>query len=241
MRNARRHLSTIGIVGLFVGLVLTLIPGGQAQAAPSAKVGPGTAIKIGNGACTLAAAGTDNGGRLVGLTAGHCGRIGAPVTLENNRRAGVVGRIADRNVGLDYAVIAFDRAKVVPVRRIGQSTVRRTAAFPGPGAAVCKDGRTTGFSCGVVLGRFDGRRNETLSYVCAAPGDSGGPILAGDRLVGILTGGAGVSIPGTDIGVLIECVHPALPIYTPMIATKITPILHDLRLNGRVGAGFRPV
>ena len=47
---------------------------------PGYAVGPGTAIVVdGSAACTLAVAGYDKAGRLIGLTAGHCGNVGSKV------------------------------------------------------------------------------------------------------------------------------------------------------------------
>lgn len=233
MRRALR------VIIIAVGLVLALAPAYSAQAAPRAAVGGGSAIIIdGRSACTMTTVGHDRTGRLVGLTAGHCGNIGSSITLERNRQAGLIGRVVAKNAAADYAVIALDPAKVAPQRTAGGSTIRSVGTFPGPGATVCKSGRTTGHTCGPVL---DLSNSDSLSYVCAAPGDSGGPIVAGDRLVGMLNGGLIIDIPGTNAGISVECVHPAIPIFTPMVATKFTSIIAELNRIGGPGAGFRPI
>ena len=217
------------ILVALAGVLAVLIPAGlvasPAQAAPGYAVGPGTAIVVdGSAACTLAVAGYDKAGRLIGLTAGHCGNVGSKVALES-RRSGVVGMIVVKNKQVDYSVINFNKAAVRPVRTVGRATVTGIGQHPAAGQRVCKSGRTT----------------ETLNYVCAAPGDSGGPVIANGKLVGILTGGAGVAIPFTNAGLIVECMHPAIPIYSPMIATKVSVVLDQLNYYRTYGAGFRPV
>ncbi|NUR38944.1 MAG: trypsin-like serine protease, partial [Streptomyces sp.] len=67
------------------------------------------------------------------------------------------------------------------------------------GQSVCRRGATTGVRCGRVTGL-----NATVNYgsgevvygliqtnICAEPGDSGGPLYAGDKVIGILSGGSG--------------------------------------------------
>ncbi|MBD0023438.1 peptidase S1 [Gordonia pseudamarae] len=238
MRTASRIL--VALAGVLAVLIPTGLMASPTQAAPGYAVGPGTPIVVdGSAACTLAAAGYDKGGRLVGLTAGHCGNVGSKVSIES-RRSGVIGTIAAKNKKVDYSVIVFNKAAVYPVRTVGRATVTDVAQHPRAGTQVCKSGRTTGFSCGQVI-ENSARSYETLSYVCAAPGDSGGPVIAGGKLVGILTGGAGVAIPFTNAGVIVECIHPSIPIYSPMIATKVSVVLDQLNYYGGVGAGFRPV
>ena len=226
------------LIGAFIVAAPALFAG-TANAAPTAPVGPGTAITIDNeAACTLAVAGHDRANRLVGITAAHCGKVGSAIGLERNRSAGTVGRIAYRNEKLDYAVIAFDANKVRGVSNVGQGAVHGIGAFPAEGGQVCKAGRTTGPSCGDVM-ENNPRYVETLSYVCAAPGDSGGAVMAGGKLVGILNGGAMYRVPLTDVDVLVECITPAIPIHSPMVSTRATLIIDDLNSRNVVGSGFR--
>ncbi|MDF3283640.1 S1 family peptidase [Gordonia sp. N1V] len=230
---------TLRILTVLVGLLLALAPAYAAQAAPRATVGGGSAIVIdGRFGCTMTTVGHDRAGRLIGLTAGHCGHFGSKVSLEDNPAAGVVGRFARKSEPGDYAVITLDPNRVSAVRTAGGATIRSVGAFPPAGANVCKAGRTTGFSCGPVLQTSS---TDSLSYVCANHGDSGGPIVMGDRVVGMLNGGLILGIPGTPIKGAIGCVNPAIPIYSPLVATKMTAILADLNAQGGVGAGFRPI
>jgi hypothetical protein len=227
------------IVTVVVGLLLALTPAFTAHAAPLAPVGGGSGIVIDSRyGCTMTTVGHDRAGRLIGLTAGHCGDVGSRISLENNPRAGVIGHIVQKSKPGDYAVIQLDTNRVFGTRTAGGATIRSVGAFPPAGASVCKTGRTTGFSCGPVLQTSS---TDSLSYVCANHGDSGGPVLSGNRVVGMLNGGLIVGIPGTPLRGAIGCIHPAVPVYTPMVATKMTAIIGDMNYYGRYGAGFRPI
>ncbi|MGY2061651.1 S1 family peptidase, partial [Nocardia gipuzkoensis] len=130
--------------------------------------------------CTLTAIGYDRDNRLVGLTAGHCGQVGSRLLAEYDPHAGVVGRITARSEDMDWAVIEFDAARVVPTRQVTQSVINGVAAGPGVGDNVCKNGRTTGFTCGIV---WETHQAWFASHVCADHGDSGAPVLRGDQLI----------------------------------------------------------
>ena len=230
MKMIKRVLVAVAAVAATVALV----PSGPAEAAPRATVGGGSGIIVaGNALCTMTAVGHDRTGRLVGLTAAHCGGIGNTVQAERNRKAGVIGSIVTRSSSLDVAVIALNSSRVKAVRQVGKARISRIGSYPKPFSNVCKAGRTTGFTCGPTL-VHDG--NAALNYVCADHGDSGGPIIVGGRLVGMLNGALRVAGAGTPS---IPCVDPAFPVYSPMIATKMTDILGPLNKTSRVGSGFR--
>lgn len=227
----RRSLPVLGLALLL--LMTSVVAAAPAQAAPRAAVGGGTAIVLGGkAACTMTAVGRDNAGRLVGLTAAHCGDPGQLVVAERQPRAGTIGRVVLVNTKYDAAVIALDPARVQPVRSVGNASIARVGRMPGPGANVCKMGRTTGFTCGPVLAVS---KIHSSSYVCGNSGDSGAPVLQGNRLVGMLNGRQIV------LGVAVHCVSPAVPIFTPMVATDMSDIVASLTRNGGIGAGFRPV
>nr|WP_183373157.1 S1 family peptidase [Gordonia humi] len=223
------------LVGLAaVATTAALLPAGPADAAPRATIGGGSGIVIANNAlCTMTAVGHDRAGRLVGLTAAHCGGVGNTIRSERNRAAGVIGTIVTRSPSLDVAVIRLDPSRVHAVRQVGKARIHKVGVYPRPLSNVCKAGRTTGFTCGPTL-VHDGP--ETLSYVCADHGDSGGPIIVAGRLVGMLNGALRIAGPGSPS---IPCVDPAIPLYSPMIATKMTDILRPLNQTNFVGAGFR--
>ncbi|MGW0040106.1 serine protease [Rhodococcus sp. NPDC003348] len=196
---------------------------GASAAASPVVLGGGSGIIVGDEAlCTLTAIGHDGGNRLVGITAGHCGEPGYSIVSEARQDAGTVGQIVGKNRGLDYAVIQFDPAKVVPVNRVGGVTINAVgspAAFPD---VVCKQGLRTGNTCGIVWGDLL-QSNETWTQMCVIEGDSGSPVVRGTTLVGMVNAYVGVACLGPELG------------------TDIDIIMADLNAHGGVGAGFRPI
>lgn len=229
LKAIRRALLAIGAAAI------ALSPAAVATAAPAATVGGGSGIVVnGRYLCTMTAVGHDRGGNLVGLTAGHCGKLGDSISLERNRGAGTIGRIVTRSKNWDVAVVQLNPNRVRAVSRIGKARIHGVGNYPAPFTNVCKSGRTTGFTCGPTLVND---KSVTYNYVCAAPGDSGGPIIKNGRVVGMLNGSLRIAGPGTPS---IECIDPAFPVYTPMVATKMTDIVKVLKSAPRaVGSGFR--
>ena len=211
-----------------------------ASAAPQAQAAPGDKVAIGGGAgividgdtyCTLTAIGNDNTGALVGFTSAHCGGPGAQVAAEAAPDAGVLGTMVAGNDGLDYAVIRFDPAKVVPVSNWNGFAINGIGADPTFGQVACKLGRTTGYSCGVTWGPGE-EPGTIVNQVCGRPGDSGAPVTVNNRLVGMIHGAFSDSIP--------TCIIKYIPLHTPAITMSINAILADLAARDRPGAGFVP-
>lgn len=202
----------------------TMFGAGTAVAAPTTPLGGGSGIVIDDQVeCTLTTIGRDNGGRLIGITAGHCGDPGAVVKSEAAMNAGVLGRFVKSNHVLDYAVIEFDAGKVVPINRVGNTTITgvgNPAQFPN---IVCKEGRTTGNTCGLAYGDIFGTNAETWSQMCVVEGDSGAPVVIGSRLVGMV-----------NAYLLAACIGPE-------VGTNISTIFNDLNAGGGAGAGFRTI
>jgi hypothetical protein len=136
---------------------------------------------------------------------------------------GVIGTVAyisggnpivpgPNGVGLDYAVIRLDETKVAPTPTVGDVTISRIGATPGPGTVMCKQGRSSGLTCGMKLLDIGDYFTHTIWEV---GGDSGSPVTVGQTLVGNqwVAGGS-----------------------TSMIA-----ILNDLNTRGGLGAGFTPI
>ncbi|MFE7801752.1 hypothetical protein [Nocardia sp. NPDC057440] len=226
MAAAAAVVASVGLVGA-----------GTAQAAGNAVLGGSSGLVFdNNSACSLTAIGYDGANRLVGLTAGHCAPAGARLAAEKSLDAGVIGVVAysDNGEGLDFAVLQFDPALVTPVRTVGPTTIAGLGAVPGPGATVCTSGRTSGSDCGVVWGGLEG---STINQSCSKPGDSGGPVTVGDRLVGMnqgrLTGLGGI---GFDV----PCVSAGNPVHSPAFFAPIDQILEAVNATGGVGVGFRP-
>lgn len=206
------------ILGIF-GFVAV----GSATAASPAVMGGGSGIIVNDELlCSLTTIGYDNGGRLVGLTAGHCGGPGSAVVSEANQDAGVIGRFVVSNPVLDYAVIEFDRAEVIPVNRIGGVTITNIGApamFP---QVACKEGRTTGNTCGIVWGDLM-QTQETWTQACVVEGDSGAPMVVGTTLVAMV-----------NAYLLAPCVGPE-------VGTTMVSIVNSMNATGGPGAGFRPI
>lgn len=213
--------SIVGAVALGMGL----LGAGAAQAQPGpAVLGGGSGIIIDSQfECTLTTIGNDAAGRLVGLTAGHCGNAGARVIAEANPALGQVGTFRTSNQDLDYAVIEFDRGKVVPVNRVGNVTITHVADPTGFPNIVCKEGRTTGNTCGVAWGDVFETGIETWSQMCVIEGDSGAPVVFGTALIGMV-----------NAYLLVPCIGPE-------VGTNMNAILGDINARGGVGAGFRPI
>ncbi|MCX6471230.1 hypothetical protein [Williamsia herbipolensis] len=169
--------------------MLMVAGAGTASAKPDIFLGGGSGIVILKGgndgsACTLTTIGRDSAGRLVGLTAGHCGTVGQPVYSEAFPSRGQAGRIIVSNTPLDFDVIQFDANRVVPLRSVGGVTIRSiSTAAPQFPSVLCKTGRTTGRTCGVT---FFSDNQSHFSAVCVAEGDSGSPVVVGDRLIGMV-------------------------------------------------------
>ncbi|MFR9769031.1 serine protease [Nocardia sp. SC052] len=191
---------------------------------PLPPIGGGSGIVIDDRAeCTLTAIGYDAAGRLVGLTAGHCGEPGAQVASVTYPSYGVLGRFVYADHELDYAIIQFDDARVAPARDVGGFAIDGLGAparFPD---VVCKKGRTTGRTCGVAWGDMMGRGSDTWTQMCVLKGDSGAPVVIGSTLVGMVNAYWGMGCLGPEVG------------------TDINAILADIDSRDDVGAGFRPI
>ncbi|MGW4241085.1 hypothetical protein [Nocardia sp. NPDC004722] len=183
--------------------------------------------------CTLTAIGYDALGNLVGLTNAHCmyederQQVGDEVfswtgvtdqgAAHDPRALGTVEFVGRGNPivpgpngpGLDYGIIVFDKALVQPVDTVGETTIRRIAPPPAAGTPVCKQGYTSGRTCGTMLTTAGPYLVSTVSEI---PGDSGAPVVSDDALVGNswMWGGG----------------------------SSITAIIADMDARGGVGAGF---
>ncbi|WP_036569079.1 hypothetical protein [Nocardia sp. BMG51109] len=203
---------------------LVILSAGGAHAESRATLGGGSGIVVdGDSLCSLTTIGWDARDRLVGFTAAHCGRAGSRVAGEAHRDAGVVGTFSHVDELLDYAVIEFDPNSVVPVNNVAETTISGIggpARFPAVG---CKQGRTTGRTCGLVYGDVSGTQTWTATQICVVSGDSGGPIAVGTTLVGMVNA------------------YIQIPCLGPQIGVNFTTILAAIDGRGGVGSGFHPV
>jgi hypothetical protein len=196
-------------------------------------LGGGAGIVInGDTMCTLTTIGSDATGALIGFTSAHCGSPGAQVSAEGAEGAGVLGTMVAGNDNLDYAVIKFDPAKVTPVANFNGFLISGIGPDPAFGEIACKQGRTTGNSCGVTWGM--GQSPGTIvMQVCGQPGDSGAPVTVNNQLVGMIHGAFSDNLP--------TCIIKYIPLHTPAIVMSFNSALADVNNRHRPGEGFVPV
>jgi hypothetical protein len=215
---------------LLVALVGCFAP--AARADDRLPMGGGAGIVInGDTMCTLTTIGTDRSGELIGFTSAHCGGPGANVAAEGQEGRGNIGVMVAGNDKLDYAVIKFDPAKVAPVANYNGFVIAGLGPDPQFGQVACKQGRTTGNSCGVTWG--PGQAPGTLvMQVCGNPGDSGAPVTVNNQLVGMIHGAFSDNLP--------TCVVKYIPLHTPAVVMSFSAVTADVDAKNRPGAGFTP-
>ncbi|MGV9451621.1 S1 family peptidase [Streptomyces sp. NPDC003635] len=132
------------------------------------------------------------------VTAGHCTEA-TSTWYTNSAQTTAIGPTTSTSFpGNDFGVVRYANAGVPHPGTIGTVDVTGTASAY-VGQSVCRRGATTGVRCGRVTAL-----NATVNYgggeivygliqtnICAEPGDSGGPLYAGDKVIGILSGGTG--------------------------------------------------
>jgi len=209
------------------------LPAHAAAADVRIPMGGGAGIVInGDTMCTLTTIGSDSAGELIGFTSAHCGGPGAQVAAEGAENAGTLGTMVAGNDHLDYAVIKFDPAKVTPVAVYNGFPINGIGPDPVFGQIACKQGRTTGNSCGVTWGM--GQDPGTIvMQVCGRPGDSGAPVTVNNLLVGMIHGAFTDNLP--------SCVIKYIPLHTPAVVMSFNSILADINSRHRPGAGFVPL
>ncbi len=234
MRIAHRWvLRAVAVLATLTTLVVPAVRPGPATAEDKVVLGGGAGIVVlPDTLCTLTAIGHDRTGDLIGFTSAHCGGPGALVAAEAAQGYGPVGIMVAGSDGMDYAVIRFDPDRVTPVGNFGGFAINGIGPDPTFGQIACKQGRTTGTSCGVTWGQ--GQDPGTIvMQVCGRPGDSGGPVTVNTQLVGMIHGAFSEALP--------TCVIKYIPLHTPAVVVSINAVLADLSAKNRPGAGFAPV
>jgi hypothetical protein len=233
LQTTYRRLLRIAAVVTMTSVGLAGLRGGPAAADDRIPLGGGAGIVVnGDALCTLTAIGNDSKGELIGFTSAHCGGPGAVVAVEAAKDRGTVGKMVAGNDNLDYAVIQFDPALVAPVANFGGFAINGIGPDPAFGQVACKQGRTTGNSCGVTWG--PGQDPGTIvMQVCGQPGDSGGPVTVNNLLVGMIHGAFSENLPA--------CIIKYIPLHTPAVVQSINAILADINAKNRPGAGFVPI
>ncbi|WP_395574739.1 alpha-lytic protease prodomain-containing protein [Streptomyces sp. BK79] len=155
-------------------------------------------------------------------TAGHCGKPGATTTGFNEADQGTFQASTFPGKDMAWVGVNADWTATPDVKaQDGQKVQVAGSVEALVGASVCRSGSTTGWHCGTVRqhdtsvsypeGTVDGLTETT---VCAEPGDSGGPFVAGAQAQGTTSGGSG------------DCTNGGTTFYQP-----INPLLGDFGLT----------
>ena len=151
-----------------------------AHAAPvAASLHPGTALTIGNELCTAGFVARNQHGAPVMFTAGHCDvgqRVQAGSASTGLVPAGdIVASAYGGSVGEDpdIAVMKLAGSITLDPNVDADLPVGGTAPIIANGMTLCKQGATTGRSCGPVI---ESSASKVKFAARIAPGDSGGPV-----------------------------------------------------------------
>ncbi|GAQ56032.1 trypsin-like serine protease [Streptomyces acidiscabies] len=132
------------------------------------------------------------------ITAGHC-TDGTSTWYTDAAGSTVAGTTVSTRFPVDdFGIVRYTNTSVPHPGTIGTVDITG-AATAYVGESVCHRGGVSGVHCGRVTGL-----NATVNYgsgdvvsgliqtnICAEPGDSGGPLYAGDKVLGIISGGSG--------------------------------------------------
>lgn len=199
------------------------VPPEAIAARPTILVGPSTPLLIGDSLCTTMVAGRDAKGNSVAITAGHCGKAGDKVTSADDPKGTTIGTFVGAGAKDNGVILLNGNTKLS--NHYNNATI---TSLGGSATQVCKTGITTGTSCGPTIFQVG---DELTAQICAAPGDSGAPVYAGGRLIGLVSGGLS-SLP--------SCITPLQgPLHSPVFISTWDGISADLNAAGGVGAGFR--
>lgn len=160
--------------------LLTSAPAHAAPAAaPSASLHPGTALTIGNELCTAGFVARNQHGAPVMFTAGHCD-VGQRVQVGSSPTglvsAGDIVASAyggDHGEAPDIAVMKLTGSVNLDPNVDADLPVGGTAPIIANGMTLCKQGATTGRTCGPVI---ESSSSKVKFAARIAPGDSGGPV-----------------------------------------------------------------
>lgn len=164
-------------------------------------------------------------------SAGHCGKQGARTTGFDQAEQGTFQASTFPGKDMSWVAVNNQWTATPNVKGEGEQKVRITGSVQAlVGAAVCRSGSTSGWHCGKVeqhdtsVSYPEGTVNGlTQTTVCAEPGDSGGPFVAGVQAQGVTSGGTG------------DCTTGGTTFYQP-----INPLLSDFGLTLKTAAADAP-
>ncbi|MFI6697333.1 S1 family peptidase [Streptomyces sp. NPDC050433] len=180
---------------------------GQERLETQAVVPPGSRMTFNGYICSVGFGARDAAGKQYLVTAGHCIEDLPDLAYNNVKFAkGTNSRFAVGTRSVDMGIAAVDAEDSIGTQVTTHGQAGNVAVRGGTraaqGAAMCKSGQTTGWTCGTV-----GSYNVTVTYtdanggpdtvvtglgsstVCTEGGDSGGAYIAGNQAQGMTSGG----------------------------------------------------
>lgn len=185
------------------GLDGVTVTGTTARTTTQANVYGGQQIEFSGYVCSLGFNAT-RGGSQVFVTAGHCGE-GYQTFRKNGTTLGTTQAYSFPGNDYAYSSLTSGWTGIGAVDLYDGVNARRVTGYSNApvGTAVCKSGRTTGWTCGSVQaknvtvnytngdGSFSTVGGLTQSNTCTEGGDSGGSWMASTSAQGVTSGGAG--------------------------------------------------
>ncbi|MFE6774761.1 S1 family peptidase [Streptomyces sp. NPDC057702] len=180
---------------------------GTQRLAPQALVYPGSRMTFNGYLCSVGYGAKDSAGRQYLVTAGHCIEDLPDLYYDDQHFAkGEKTRFAIGTNSVDMGIARVDSDDSIATK-VGTYGKAGTVAVKGSkraaaGAALCKSGQTTQWTCGAVKSY-----NVTVTYtdqnggpdtvvrglgsssVCTQGGDSGGAYISGNQAQGMTSGG----------------------------------------------------
>ncbi|MCP9211536.1 S1 family peptidase [Streptomyces sp. NEAU-Y11] len=165
------------------------------------NVTPGHSMDVGGGVCSVGYGARDRSGKQFLVSAGHCLEGLPDLTYEGNHFAKATNtRFHKGQNSVDMGIAKLDKGVKIETKVHGKDV--RGSKRASSGAAMCKEGQTTGWTCGKVKSY-----NVTVTYddphggpqttvkglasstVCTEGGDSGGAYISGNQAQGMTSGG----------------------------------------------------
>ncbi|WP_263167778.1 S1 family peptidase [Streptomyces sp. SCSIO ZS0520] len=183
---------------------------GEGTLSPQAVVPPGSRMTLNNNDnswCSVGYGARNSSGKQFLVTAGHCVASGPGLYFNRSRFAvGTYSRYAEGRDSVDMGLATLDSGSsigtAVGTWGNGSSVAVRGSQRAATGAALCKSGSTTGWTCGRVKGynvsvTYTNPNTGTRTYVsglgtstvCTEGGDSGGAYISGNQAQGMTSGG----------------------------------------------------
>ncbi|MEU3739310.1 MULTISPECIES: S1 family peptidase [unclassified Streptomyces] len=131
------------------------------------------------------------------LTAGHC-TDGAGTWWSNSGHTTTIGSTTGSSFPTnDYGIVKYSGSVSHPgtvgsqdITSAGNATLNQTVTRRGSTTGI-HSGKVTGLNATVNYGGGDIVYGMIKTTVCAEPGDSGGPLYAGTKAIGLTSGGSG--------------------------------------------------